>query len=1349
MTEPAQSDPNKKRRRRRRRTIIALVLLVVIVALGLYFNSDSFRAVVRARVVAELERATGGKVEIDSFTWRLFHLQFEARGVTIHGLEPPGQLPYAHVDHVDVHVQIVSFLSRKVALRSVLVDHPVVHLMLYPDGTTNQPSPGGGQAGRESPERFFDLAARQVQVTNGVLVLNEARVPFELSGERLTLQLGYSPADHAYKGTVAFSAQSARYRDVPALHGDISADLILRPAETEFTSLKVSTGRSSFEGKGTLRNYKAPEINLDYTASLDASDVARAVDAPQLRAGHADLKGTLVDQKGDYSSQGTIAARGIEWREGQRHVSDVDLTSSFAVTPDKLLLPQMAVRVFGGSLRGNVQITNWSRASAQRGTAKLQLERIQLASLAPVVSSPRLPLGKINMAGGVSGNVNASWSGRIENGTAQMKLEVDPPANPAPQDVPVTAQLDGTWHGEHSTLDVAALNLATRAIRLNATGRFGSESAQAKLSVNSTDLHELRPILAALRPSTHIPVVLEGRASFNGSVSGRFNALSARGRLELENFDTELKPLELTATKAAASARTSASSYERIHWDSLLADLSYSPSSFNLQNGILRRGKASATFSAGAELHNGVLDENSSRLHFTLHLQDAPVEDAQLLLGLKYPVTGIVNADVSASGTAVNLQGAGNVQVTKMTIRGEPFRIFRSKLQFAGREVQLNDLLLAHNGAHLNGFFAHQLGGKSIRFDLTGAGIDLADFKDFQSQRLVMEGQAGFHITGSGTEDSPVINGQLDVRNIVLNHELEGSMSVNLETRGSDLLLRGRSNLENASLSVDGDVKVGGDFPGSMTLEFSHLDFDPLIRAYFQGEITGHSSMAGSIQIRGPFLRPRDLIITGNVSQLSADVENVKLQNDGPLRFSMANQLFHLEQLHLLGDNTDFSMQGTTQFAAAGPLDFHGKGRFNLKLAQGFNSNLIGYGPVTFTVDVAGNWAHPQFRGRMELSNAGLSFADLPNGLSQINGTMVFAQDRMQIEKLTARTGGGELNVGGFIAYKNGLFWDLSVTGKDVRLRWPPGASSSADAVLRYTGSAKSSLLSGDITVTRFGMNPRFDFGVYLEQTRKPLTIATLNPYLENLRLDIHIVSTPELRVETSLAKLSGDVDLHLRGTAARPGLLGRVNIAEGDVYFYGTKYRLERGDITFSNPLTIEPVLNLDMSARVQDYDITVGLHGPLTGGKALSLTYRSDPPLSNADIIALLAFGRSRDQVLSAVTAQPGQPTSDTASASSAILGEALNATVSDRVQRLFGVSRVRIDPQFIGAENNPTARVTLEQQINQNITFTYITSLTQSAETVVQVEYAVNRDISVVAVRDENGVLGFDVRIRRRKK
>jgi len=1341
--------PAKSSRARKLRGLLiigGLGVIVVLVAGFLYLNSDAFRETVRQRVILELRQMTGGKVEVESFTWNLSTLHFEARNVTIHGREAAGEAPYAYADRIGVDVKVVSFFTRKISLEKVAIDGFILHLMIYPDGTTNQPSPQPVRPAEEEPtQNLFDLAAKQIAVRQGTLILDQERIPFDLDGKDISAGMNYLPSEKAYDGHLDFTPLIITYRNAAAMKADMHVGFLLRHGETEIKSLKVSTGNSRLEASGTIRNYNNPEVTLQYQVLLDLAEAGKEAKQTQLRSGRAELKGSGIYQNKRYSTQGNLNIRDLEWRDSVVRLSGVDGSSPYSLTPEKIVLSRLVAHAFGGTVQGDVQIVNWNgaipgKALPQRGTTRLHLNSVQISKLAASVATARMPLDKVELAGGVSGDINSTWTGSVQRAVSSLKLEVSPPAAPTAKEVPVTAQLQATYHGDIRTLEVDGLTLATRAIRVNATGTVGSDKAQARVSVNATDLRELQPALDALASGTRIPVTLEGRSSFNGVVFGKLEALSARGHLELEKFDTEFH--------LARHPRVEPSPPPRIHWDALSADLTYTPSVLSLQRGTLRRGAAQLGFSASATLRQGDFDENSSQLNATLQIQNENVQDMQGLAGTSFPITGVANADLQVAGTLRTLQGGGKLQIAKLTIFGEPFKAFSSDVRVHGTEAQLANLQLAHNGARMSGSVAYDLETRNYRFDLTGANIDLGNFQRFELPRLSMQGQVGFHLTGSGTDTAPIINGQIDLRNIVLNHETVGSMTILAETHGEDVSLRGRSNFENADLTIDGNVHLRGMWPGQITLKFSHLDFDPLIRAYFQGQITGHSSIAGSIDVRGPMKRPSDLLVTGNVTQLSADVENYKLQNDGPIHFGLENGALRADEFHLVGTETDLTAKGTVQLTGGHALDVRSRGRVNLKLLQVINPNLVAYGPATFTVNVAGVFAHPQLSGKLELADAAVSFLDLPNGLSHINGSLVFAQDRMQIEKLTAHTGGGELNVGGFLAYRGGLFFDLTATGHDIRLRYPPGVSSSADATLRYTGSARNSLLSGDILVTRFGMNPHFDFANYLAQSKKAPMISTLNPFLDNMRLDLHITSTPELRVETSLAKLSGDLDLHVRGTAARPAIVGRVNIAEGDVFFNGTKYRLERGDITFSNPLTIEPVINLDMSARVQGYDVTIGLHGQAVGGKGLSMTYRSDPPLSNSDIIALLAFGRTRGQGLYTAS-QPGGNTNDTASASNAILGEALNATFTDRVQRLFGASRVKIDPQFIGSENNASARVTIEQQISNDVTFTYITSLTQSAETVIQVEYNIDKNVSIVAVRDQNGVLGFDIHIRRRKK
>ncbi len=162
-----------------------------------------------------------------------------------------------------------------------------------------------------------------------------------------------------------------------------------------------------------------------------------------------------------------------------------------------------------------------------------------------------------------------------------------------------------------------------------------------------------------------------------------------------------------------------------------------------------------------------------------------------------------------------------------------------------------------------------------------------------------------------------------------------------------------------------------------------------------------------------------------------------------------------------------------------------------------------------------------------------------------------------------------------------------------MRLRYPPGVSATANADLHFVGTSSASTLNGEIIVTKLAMTPGFDFGAYLERSQASALPPT-NRLLNRIRLDVHIATTPELQMQTASLRLSGDADLHLRGTAGKPVILGRADIIEGEVQFNGTKYRLERGDITFINPVTTTPVLDLQATTRVRDYDITLNLNGP-----------------------------------------------------------------------------------------------------------------------------------------------------------
>ena len=69
----------------------------------------------------------------------------------------PGEIPYAHLDRLFVRLQILSFFHPKISLNYLEADHPVIHLIVYPDGSTNQPQPKHPSTG-DTKNEIFNLA---------------------------------------------------------------------------------------------------------------------------------------------------------------------------------------------------------------------------------------------------------------------------------------------------------------------------------------------------------------------------------------------------------------------------------------------------------------------------------------------------------------------------------------------------------------------------------------------------------------------------------------------------------------------------------------------------------------------------------------------------------------------------------------------------------------------------------------------------------------------------------------------------------------------------------------------------------------------------------------------------------------------------------------------------------------------------------------------------------------------------------------------------------------------------------------------------------------------------------------
>ncbi len=477
------------------------------------------------------------------------------------------------------------------------------------------------------------------------------------------------------------------------------------------------------------------------------------------------------------------------------------------------------------------------------------------------------------------------------------------------------------------------------------------------------------------------------------------------------------------------------------------------------------------------------------------------------------------------------------------------------------------------------------------------------------------------------------------------------------------------------------------------------------------------------------------------MSELSITLEDVPIHSDGMLHASLSNGTLHLDPVRILGPDTDLHAQGSMGiFDKPHTIHVSAGGSVNMALAQTLDTDILSSGHVDFTVNAQGTTTNPDLTGQVKFTNVNVALEDYINGLSRMNGELVFDQDRLEFKNVNAYSGGGLIKLGGFVTYHRGLYADLTATARGVRVRYPQGVTSTADADLRFQGTQASMLLGGKVTLTAFSVSQDVDFASIASSSGGVSLPPAPDAPSNKVRLDVRITSAPSLDFQNSFARLAGNVDLAVRGTLAQPTVLGRVTVTEGSATFNGEKFQLEHGEIYFSNPIRIQPTVDLTATTTVEDYNITIGLQGNTSH---LTPTFRSEPPLSEQDIFSLLAMGRTQEeqQIYSTEEQQAGVN-----STADSLLGGALNATISSRIQKLFGGGSVRIDPTFVSGVGNATARITVEEPISRQATLTYATNVNSTAEQLIQGEWRVTRTFSILAVRDESGVFSLVFRLRR---
>jgi translocation and assembly module TamB len=754
-------------------------------------------------------------------------------------------------------------------------------------------------------------------------------------------------------------------------------------------------------------------------------------------------------------------------------------------------------------------------------------------------------------------------------------------------------------------------------------------------------------------------------------------------------------------------------------------------------------------------------------------IQNLSVEKTLSIAGqASVPARGTLSANAHVAGTLEAPNADLSFALARANVYQEPINRLQGSVHYSNTVVNIPSITLdvPAGSLTLSGSFTHpanNFNAGAVNLNVNSTPIQLAKIQHVRQEkpdiagtlRLAADLSANLREqNGSRTVLISKLDADASANALRMNSRNLGEANFTAHTTGSSLNFRFDSDIAQSQIHGSGQSQLMGDYPVNANVTFANIRYAN-IAPFVETDPTVKPSLdalvEGSVSVNGPVLKPDNLSGRLELTHLEAQTapqasptgapagRAVNIHNEGPILIALNHDVVHVEQFHLQGPTgTAVNASGTVDIRnTAAPYRLNVDATADLGMLQDVDRDFASSGSIALAAAIHGTFTQPLVNGQIELKNANVNYTDSPNGLENGNGVILLNGTSATIQKLTGQSGGGNITMTGFVGYSGEtLAFNLRANATKVRTRYS-GISLTSNATINLTGNMNRSLLSGNVSIQRIAYAPTSDAGSLLSSfaSTPPSTTTAVSPLMAGMRLDIHIATAPNLQVVTTYAnRLDILTNLNIRGSAANPGVLGRVVVTDGELVFFGNTYTVNTGTINFYNPNSIQPVLDFSLETLTQGVDVTLGVSGPMDN---LQLSYRSDPPLTFEQIVQLLATNTTPADPNIAAQQPPSPQQSFTQMGESAVLGQAVADPLASRVQRVFGLSQFKIDPSFSGSNGQPSARVTLQQKIANNITFTYITDVTETNSEIVRVEWDLTPQFSAVGLRDFNGNVSIE--------
>ena len=1318
------------RQKRLKRVLYLLTFTVIISLTTLALRGPYISNALKRIILPELQAAFGQKVIVQKIYINIFPLFIEAKGLKVFD-EDGNRILIAN--RVKGYVELSGLLSKRLSIQRLVIKEP--------DISTNREQfdeviKSVKTYLEKERKTVFKVKIKVIEVINGVVSLrdNDLKGMVNIKGLAGELIMGENP--RLKTAVKEFVLQGEGW---PEIKCDVNASIVLKGNMVEIKRFEVGSYGSRFRGEGF---YSKGKGTLKTDSSLIVDSMKRIFKLGQRGEGRISAKGEIRLE----GLQNSSASGGFSVQRLKDIFIDLKLDGDFYLQTLMELLKvkekveglvdfqgevtgylsnisgKAKARLRNGNLfgvdidslrcevfyRDGIMKFEKGNALLYNGTAQadasLNLPGAEFFTLKVKFNStdsraalkligwvPEIPAGKVD------GELSTSGSRFNPDGWFVYKAH-QPSTNNVLGRI---KDVKGTYsiRGDILSLSNMHLNTSLSNLNVNGTVNLTNKTLNLKNRLYTVDVSDFT-----------LPYYKQakGRGDFSGEITGSFDNPKISGKANLSDASAE---------GYRADAVTSDFSYEKNLLD-IHESVLKSSGEEHIITGKIFFPEAKELFDLSMPVYN-----------LKASLKNAEFGQAVQIFYKDFTAKGRLNADIKIGGKDKNIDISGHAFIEKALLYKIPFDSASLDFSYSNKELSLKKVKITK--------------GKSI---LTVEG-DLSPDKRFSysasSEKLMMndigldrmpdDAVLSLNSEGHGTFDNPDITLTAKATGGTFKGRNMGSGTINASIKNREISLN--AALFNEKMRLKGNGHLDDKLPWSAELYIQPARYDFIVSSILKDVPEDlQLDLEGRVEMKGD---RKHITASANINHLTLSLFGQTFSNNSDIKFLLDNRKLSFTAFTIKSGATSFRLQGGMEIGTG--YDILLDGSSSLSPLKGL-SKKIGYlkGDANFVFSIAGKWERPEINGGMNISNASFGLRDYPTYISSMNGYLYIDGDRIVVQRIFGKIGGGDVNISGFVylkAFRIKRFY-LEANLDNITTSISKDFNINFNGSLLYKGTLDAQSITGDIKINRARYKEMVEWRTWLltaKAKEKPKAEVSV---FERTGLNIRISGSDNISVDNNIARATVRGDMILKGSISSPVLLGRLESTEGYVYFRNNEFKIIFASADFTDPNRIKPAMNLTAESIVNGYTIRLNLEGQMDH---FNLSLSSDPHLEEVDILALLTVGQVGKQL-------KGLEGGIGAGEATSFLTGKVQDVLEERLRTITGLDRFQVDPSVSKTTGTVGPRVTVSKRlIGDKLFVTYTTLVGSTEEQVLKLEYLLDKNISLIGIRDEKASIGGDVKFR----